>query len=64
VPAHVSALLAGIPWVDWIALLPISLTLLGHQKIAPTDLACWMAILLPPVSFGFGRLLQRVAPAT
>jgi hypothetical protein len=64
VPAHVSALLAGIPWVDWIALLPIVLTLLGHKKIGFSDETFWIALLLAPVSFVLGRLLQRVAPAT
>lgn len=64
VSAHVSALLAGIPWVDWIVLMPILLTLLGHQKIALSDQTFWIALLLAPLSFVFGRLLQRVAPAT
>lgn len=64
VSAHVSALLAGIPWVDWIVLIPILLTLLGHQKIALSDETFWIALLLAPLSFVFGRLLQRVAPAT
>jgi hypothetical protein len=64
VPAHVSALLAGIPWLDWIVLLPIVLTLLGHEKILLSDENFWMALLLAPVSFVLGRLLQRVASAT
>ncbi len=64
VPAHVSALLAGIPWLDWIVLLPIVLTLLGHKKILTSDENFWMALLLAPVSFVLGRLLQRVASAT
>jgi heme O synthase-like polyprenyltransferase len=64
VSAHVSALLAGIPWVDWIPLLPMSLTLLGHEKIGTSDLSFWIVILLAPVSFVLGRLLQRVASAT
>ncbi len=64
VPAHVSALLAGIPWLDWIALLPILLTLLGHQKITTSDPNFWIALLLAPLGFVLGRWLQRVAPAT
>jgi hypothetical protein len=60
----VSALLAGIPWLDWTALLAIVLTLLGHEKIGLSDETFWIAILLAPVSFVLGRLLQKVAPAT
>ena len=64
VSAHVSALLAGIPWLDWIVIFPIVLTLLGHEKISLSDENFWIALLLAPVSFVLGRLLQKVASAT
>jgi 4-hydroxybenzoate polyprenyltransferase len=54
VGARVSALLAGIPWVDWIILLPLFLA-----AQAPA-LACW----LPPLAFAASRLAQRFSPAT
>ncbi len=61
VPVHVSALLAGIPLLDWVALIPLALT--GSQAETAPGLAaaCW---LIPPLAFLSGRLLQRVAPAT
>jgi hypothetical protein len=49
VPAHVSALLAGIPLVDW---------------VKAFDPMFSIAVFLPPAAFLIGRLLQRVAPAT
>ncbi|MFK7850094.1 MAG: UbiA family prenyltransferase [Akkermansiaceae bacterium] len=64
VPAHVSALLAGIPLIDWIALLPVALMLYGHDRVMAGEPAFLMAVFLPPVSFVAGRALQRVAPAT
>lgn len=64
VPAHVSALLAGIPLIDWIPLFPIALMLLGHGKIGAGDAAFLTAVFLAPLSFIFGRALQRLAPAT
>jgi hypothetical protein len=64
VPAHVSALLAGIPLIDWIPLFPIALMLLGHGVFGAGDAAFLTAVLLAPVSFALGRALQRLAPAT
>lgn len=64
VSAQVSALLAGIPLVDWIILLPIALTLLGHEKMGWIDPALYVGLFLAPVSFVLGRVLQRVASAT
>ena len=64
VPAHVSALLAGIPLVDWVILLPMALSWLHLQRVESTDAMFVAAIILPPVAFVSGRLLQRLAPAT
>jgi hypothetical protein len=58
VPVHVSRLLAGIPLVDWIALLPLALS--G----SPTDPFYAACLLIPPTAFVSALLLQRVAPAT
>lgn len=53
---HVSSLLAGIPLVDWIVLMPLS----GLLE-PPFSTAC---LWIPPLAFVTGRLLQRLAPAT
>lgn len=58
VPVHVSSLLAGIPLVDWMVLLPISLSL-GLWN--PFAIAC---LAIPPLAFISALLLQRLAPAT
>lgn len=63
-PMHVSALLAGIPLIDWIALLAYCLLmppLAYPPAIQPYVIAC---LLIPPLAFISGRLLQRLAPAT
>ncbi len=52
--ARVSALLAGIPLVDWMLLLPFYF---GGQT---SSAALW----LPPLAFACGRLAQRLTPAT
>jgi heme O synthase-like polyprenyltransferase len=62
IPAHVSALLAGIPLLDWVALLAFATYSVYHDH----DMH-WIIVtcfLLPPTAFLTGRLLQRVAPAT
>ncbi len=64
IPVHVSALLAGIPLIDWIALLAYCLLLppLAYPAaIQPYVIAC---LVIPPLAFITGRLLQRLAPAT
>ena len=58
---RVAALLAGIPLLDWVILLPISLGMMGHGRVDPTALTC---LLLPPLACLSGRCLQRLAPAT
>jgi 4-hydroxybenzoate polyprenyltransferase len=57
IAARISGLLAGIPLVDWMLLLPIHLTI-GITR--PENFCLW----LPPVAFVAGRALQRLAPAT
>lgn len=63
VPKLVSGLLAGIPLVDWMALLPLALTLANDSRegAAPLAAAC---LLVPPLAFLSALLLQRLAPAT
>lgn len=62
VPVHVSRLLAGIPLVDWVVLLPIALLLsTTGAAMSPLAIACFT---IPPVAFILALLLQRVAPAT
>jgi hypothetical protein len=64
IPVHVSALLAGIPLIDWIAMLAYCLLLppLSYPAVIhPYVIAC---LIIPPVAFITGRLLQRLAPAT
>jgi 4-hydroxybenzoate polyprenyltransferase len=63
VEAYVSALLAGIPLVDWILLLPLAIhDLADHGKnIHGMTL---VAGILPPLIFVAARALQRLAPAT
>lgn len=67
IPRLVSALLAGIPLIDFIAAVPVVVALsaaflprfniLGHPLLVTT-------LLIPLVAFVLGRLLQKVAPAT
>jgi hypothetical protein len=63
VPVLVSRLLAGIPLVDWMTLLPLSLMLVfsGAHDVNFLQISCFV---VPPVAFLFGLLLQRLAPAT
>lgn len=62
IPAHVSALLAGIPLLDWAALIPLAASL--SPKTSEIDWLTTTSLILPPIAFLTGRLLQRVAPAT
>jgi len=64
VPAHVSALLAGIPLVDWVTLLPMALIWMQIERVEAFDPMFSIAVFLPPMAFVLGRMLQRVAPAT
>lgn len=64
IPVHVSALLAGIPLIDGIAMLayfsmqPVST---HPPALQPYLIAC---LIIPPLAFLTGRALQRLAPAT
>ena len=58
VPRHVSALLAGIPLVDAMVLVPLSQV--AHSMVHLPEFALWSWAL----AFILGRILQRVAPAT
>ena len=64
VAAHVSALLAGIPLVDWVILLPLGFIWLRLERFQAGDPMFLTAVGLSPVAFFTGRLLQRLAPAT
>lgn len=61
---HVSALLAGIPLVDWVTMLPMGLIWLGSGRVGVGSMMFLNAMLLAPVCFVLGRNLQRVAAAT
>ena len=64
VPKHVSKLLAGIPLVDWMALLPITLASLAPMGTGWTEPFAATCLFLPPLAFILALLLQRLAPAT
>ena len=64
VAAHVSALLAGIPLVDWVMLFPMALIWVSLEKSVSFDVIFSTAVFLPPAAFILGRALQRLAPAT
>ncbi len=62
IPRYVSALLAGIPLLDWIFLLPCSLLLIS--KSPNQDVLSLACLAIPPAAFVSALLLQRLAPAT
>lgn len=62
VSRQVASLLAGIPLVDFIVLLPLALTLGAAPWWSPP--LATLCLLVPPVAVGAGWLLQRLAPAT
>ena len=62
VSRQVANLLAGIPLVDWIVLLPVGLEALS-AGVSPTYLS-FFCLLVSPLAFLAGKLLQRLAPAT
>lgn len=62
VSRQVANLLAGIPLVDWIVLLPVALAMRNDGR-SPTYLTA-LCLLVPPLAFVAGKLLQRLAPAT
>lgn len=60
-PRLVSGLLAGIPLVDWMALLPVAVTLMKSSGASPIAIGC---LVISPLAFISALLLQRLAPAT
>lgn len=64
VPVHVSALLAGIPLIDLITLLPFAFFATELDLLETSNGWFFTSLLLPPFAFVAGRLLQRLAPAT
>jgi len=64
IPVLVSALLAGIPLIDFIACVPLAISLTAPDIGLLEQPALLATILVPLVAFALGRLLQRVAPAT
>lgn len=60
VGAYVSALLAGIPLVDWILLLPVGIGSLADGSQGGVGVS-W---IVPPMAFVLALALQRLAPAT
>jgi len=63
VPRLVSGLLAGIPLVDWMVLLPAFLMMVSYSDGNMTLMAA-ACLLGPPLAFILALLLQRLAPAT
>jgi len=57
VSRQVSNLLAGIPLLDWIAVLPLAMSCGGWWSAG-------MLVWIPPLAFIACKLLQRLAPAT
>jgi tryptophan-rich sensory protein len=62
-PKLVSGLLAGIPLVDWMVLLPVAVLLMTDSTEGLGALAVISAVM-PPLAFISALLLQRLAPAT
>jgi 4-hydroxybenzoate polyprenyltransferase len=63
VPKLVSGLLAGIPLLDWMVLLPVALTFMDDSREGIGSVAVVSAVV-PPLAFISALLLQRLAPAT
>lgn len=63
VPVLVSRLLAGIPMVDAMILLPLGARMLWSSA-EPVAGMGWVCVLLPPLAFVSALLLQKLAPAT
>lgn len=63
-PARVSALLAGIPLVEFIAAFPLAAALAKPGGPWLGSPVATTTLILPALAFILGRRLQRVAPAT
>lgn len=59
----VSGLLAGIPLLDWMVLLPVALTLMSGARDG-LGMMVVGNLLVPPLAFISALVLQRLAPAT
>ncbi|MBK1825785.1 UbiA family prenyltransferase [Haloferula rosea] len=64
VPKFVSALLAGIPLIDFISCVPLAISLAAPDLRFVEQPLLVATVTIPLVAFALGRLLQRVAPAT
>lgn len=63
-PAFVSALLAGIPLIDFIGIAPAVSTVLGPDQVISDDPHAVIGFAVTLGAFALARLLQKVAPAT
>ena len=61
VPSLVSSLLAGMPLLDWVALIPLGLLLRSIPQLHPQGT---LALALPPAAFLAALALQRISKAT
>jgi 4-hydroxybenzoate polyprenyltransferase len=61
---QIGALLAGLPLVDFIAVLPLAIALAPPNASIPGHPFLAIAGLAPVAAFLLGLLLQRIAPAT
>lgn len=59
----VSGLLAGIPLLDWMVLLPVALTFMSDSREGLGAVVVG-SLLGPPLAFIFALVLQRLTPAT
>jgi 4-hydroxybenzoate polyprenyltransferase len=68
IPRYVSALLAGIPLVDFIAACPLAFStpvdIFGGASAISRFPAMMVLLILPLFAFVLGRALQKLAPAT
>lgn len=64
IPVHVSALLAGIPLIDAIALLAYAQLSPAHSSPSALQPYITTCLVIPILTFAMGRMLQKLAPAT
>ena len=64
IPRFVSALLAGIPLVDFVAAYPLAMNFRSFETTAIGQPVLIATVSVPLIAFILGRLLQKVAPAT
>ena len=63
-PTFVSALLAGIPLIDFIASVPAVTSVLGPDQSISDQPVAVVGVVVPLAAFAMARLLQKLAPAT